>query len=77
MEQAVLFILDLLLDVRQVVLREHLIELVGNLLMDFQLLGTLIKLNFRSVDLLCDTHLIGKFSICQIFCFPELDKFFE
>jgi hypothetical protein len=43
MEQAVLFILDLLLDVRQVVLWKHLIELVGNLLMGYQLLGTPIK----------------------------------
>jgi hypothetical protein len=43
MKQAVFFILDFLLDVLQVMLGEHLVELVGNLLVGYQLLGFLIK----------------------------------
>ncbi len=64
MKQAVFFILDFLLDVLQVMLGEHLVELVGNLLVGYQLLGFLIKWKFRCVDLSCKTYLMGKFSLC-------------
>jgi hypothetical protein len=50
--------------VLQVMLGEHLVELVGNLLVGYQLLGFLIKWKFRCVDLSCKTYLMGKFSLC-------------